>query len=130
MHHVKLSVPPTAGTRITKPVKIAEKIDANFYYTTAEHNATDGKLFGTYFISTQNGLMAIANHILTGKHNLANFMITYDHQYEKPERYTAQINNYLNQLIQKNGYGNKDISYHIGLKTNPKWKYLFFTVYK
>ena len=55
-------------------LKIAEKVDANFYYTTAEHNATGGKLFGTYYISTQNGFLAIANHILAGKQKVANFM--------------------------------------------------------
>jgi hypothetical protein len=111
-------------------LKIAEKVDANFYYTTAEHNATGGKLFGTYYISTQNGFLAIANHILAGKQKVANFMLSYEPQYEKSARYTAQINKYLSQLIQKNGYGSKNISYHIGIKTNPKWKYMFFTVYR
>ncbi len=107
-------------------LKIAEKTDGNYFYTTPEYEQTDGKKFGIYYSSAEEGLRAIAAQLKGERLHMANFMTPYDPKYAEVKSAAARIAEY----IDSHSGGGADLNYKIQIKSDPEWKYMFFTVYR
>ena len=107
-------------------LKIAEKTDGNYFYTTPEYELTDGKKFGIYYSSAEEGLRAIAAQLKGERLHMANFMTPYDPKYAEVKSAAARISEY----IDSHSGGDADLNYKIQIKSDPEWKYMFFTVYR
>ncbi|MCR5813110.1 MAG: hypothetical protein K6G15_01270 [Desulfovibrio sp.] len=101
--------------------KIQDTVDDNYFYGTQEHFRSKRKYFGISEDSAEQALESVAQGVARNGWKLWYAMVPYD-------KYYSNVQNVLDYfgeaLTNNNWYGN----YYINVKTNPHWKYMFYTI--
>ena len=109
----------------TEPGNLQEEVDKNYFYATGEHYDTNRRYFGCSADSAKEGLDGLAEGIATKQWQRWHLMVPYDSHFANVNAASKYL---MNKLTHAYHWGGGRGNINMGILTNKKWDYMFYTV--